>query len=603
MECVRDSIAKLLTRLNKEDKLSKLPGFENFTPPSDGEFKPDELPPRPEDKSQDLPAGTKVCIVGAGISGLYAALILDHLEVPYDILEAADRPGGRILTHYFSTRKHDYYDIGAMRFPKVPPMERTYDLFKRTKVPLIDYHLSGKNTPKSYNGITVYPNEAGDFPTKGDPFRVSESNGGSVPDDRIDTISTVMEDAFRPLREALKEGDAESFKLFEKFDDLTVREYLSQEMGLDFHTIQWLEETDSATGLFDTAFTEAVMDSIAFDYSEEEEEEWKSVEGGTNLVTQAVIDMIKTKPRYNKRVTRMAFDRKAKSEEMMVVTTNYDEEPRRYATIINTTTLACLQRVDTTDLELSSTVKIAMRTLHYDSSTKVAIKFDNPWWISKFGITEGGVANTDLPIRVCVYPSYNIHDKLDEPAVLLCTYTWSQDATRIGSLVNLDSPRGEDELKGLLLYNLARLHSTGSSFEEVYAMIKGSYITHHGFDWAMDDFSSGAFALFGPGQFRSLYPHLVRPAADSRFHIVGEASSANHAWIVGSIESAYRGVWNFLERFKAYDLQQKMIEEWGTVPELETGKDGFAHLLVALGMLTPEQLAKGEKEVVRGVTS
>lgn len=39
-----------------------------------------------------------------------------------------------------------------------------------------------------------------------------------------------MEDAFRPLREALKEGDAESFKLFEKFDDLTVRDYLSQEM-------------------------------------------------------------------------------------------------------------------------------------------------------------------------------------------------------------------------------------------------------------------------------------------------------------------------------------------------------------------------------------
>ena len=51
-----------------------------------------------------------------------------------------------------------------------------------------------------------------------------------MPDDRIDTIGTVMEDAFRPLREALKEGDAESFKLFEKFDDLTVREYLSQEM-------------------------------------------------------------------------------------------------------------------------------------------------------------------------------------------------------------------------------------------------------------------------------------------------------------------------------------------------------------------------------------
>lgn len=62
-------------------------------------------------------------------------------------------------------------------------------------------------------------------------------------------------------------------------------------------------------------------------------------------------------------------------------------------------------------------------------------------------------------------------------------------------------------------------------------------------------------------------------------------------------------MWNFLERFKAYDLQQKMIEEWDTIPELETGKDGFAHLLVALGMLTPEQLAKGEKMVVMEATT
>ena len=63
-----------------------------------------------------------------------------------------------------------------------------------------------------------------------DPFKVSESNGGSVPDDRIATISGVLEEAYRPLREALKRGDAESFELFKKFDDLTVREYLEKEM-------------------------------------------------------------------------------------------------------------------------------------------------------------------------------------------------------------------------------------------------------------------------------------------------------------------------------------------------------------------------------------
>ncbi|KAL8954714.1 MAG: hypothetical protein Q9193_007122, partial [Seirophora villosa] len=361
-------------------------------------------------------------------------MILDHLSIPYDILEAAPRPGGRILTHYFSTQKHDYYDIGAMRFPNVPPMERTFDLFKRTGVPLIDYKISGENTPRRYNGITVFPPKEG-APVEEDPFHVGESKGGAVPDEALKNLDDVMKEAFAPLKDALKRGDAESFK-----------------MNLDYQTIQWLETTDSATGQFESAFTEAVMDSIAFDYGEGEEN-WKSVEGGTNMVTEAVIDMIKTKPTYNKRVTRMALNREAEGENKMEVVTNYDEPVRRYASVINTTTLACLQRVDTTNLELSPTVKIATRTLHYDSATKVAIKFNKAWWITKCGIGSGGVAYTDLPIRACVYPSYNIHDDPEKPAILLCTYSWAQDATRIGSLVGGDSPRGEEELKGLMLYN------------------------------------------------------------------------------------------------------------------------------------------------------
>ena len=149
-----------------------------------------------------------------------------------------------------------------------------------------------------------------------------------------------------------------------------------------------------------------------------------------------------------------------------------------------------------------------------------------------------------------------------------------------------------------MLYNLARLHSTTpSEFETIYAEIKRAYITHHGFDWAMDDFSSGAFALFTPGQFRSLYPHLMRPHADSRFHIVGEAASANHAWIVGSLESAYRGVWCFLERFGRREEQERMVREFGEVPELETGREGVAHLLVALGRCRPEDLAVHERGI------
>ena len=68
------------------------------------------------------PAEWRVSIIGAGTAGLYIAMILDDLQIPglkYDLLEASDRIGGRVYTHYFSKTSHDYYDIGAMRFPKV----------------------------------------------------------------------------------------------------------------------------------------------------------------------------------------------------------------------------------------------------------------------------------------------------------------------------------------------------------------------------------------------------------------------------------------------------------------------------------------------------
>ncbi len=121
---MRESLSVLLNRLIDEGRVDEIPALRDIISPKE-KIEPNNLPRRPTNQvSRDFPSGAKVCIVGSGMAGLYAALIFDHLGIPYDILEAASRPGGRILTHYFSTREHDYYDIGAMRFPKIPPMDR-----------------------------------------------------------------------------------------------------------------------------------------------------------------------------------------------------------------------------------------------------------------------------------------------------------------------------------------------------------------------------------------------------------------------------------------------------------------------------------------------
>jgi heterodisulfide reductase subunit A-like polyferredoxin len=57
-----------------------------------------------------ISSDTKVGILGAGIAGLYTALILDSLDIEYEIVEASDRTGGRMFTYKFpGGDKYDYY--------------------------------------------------------------------------------------------------------------------------------------------------------------------------------------------------------------------------------------------------------------------------------------------------------------------------------------------------------------------------------------------------------------------------------------------------------------------------------------------------------------
>ncbi|KAF4953171.1 hypothetical protein FSARC_12451 [Fusarium sarcochroum] len=535
----------------------------------------------------------KVCIVGAGIAGLYIAMILDDLQIPnleYEVIEASDRVGGRVYTHRFSEEENDYYDIGAMRYPNIPTMQRTFDLFKRTGVRLLKYHLEGTNCPKLFNDRPFAA-------ATQDPYGVSVSRGGTVPDDVVGNVEGILEDTFGPFKRAMAEDFEAGFRCLMAVDHFSTREYLRRgsHNGLgrdfDFHSIQWLETQSTSTNLFDQAFSESVMDSCDFDGCGEEVD-WHCVKGGTGKVIEAMEQRIHGKVETGKRVHKMALDQSSQAENNMTVHVAGEPEPRAgYMTVFNTTTLGCLSRMDTSGLDLHPAQKEAIRSLHYDESTKIALQFSYPWWIVDCGIREGGYSSTDLPLRTCIYPSYNLNDGDDKPTILLASYTWAQDATRMGSMIANrtcqaagpeERPPSEQELIELILQNLARLHAGKITYEKIKSSFTGKY---HAWAWQNDSFSAGAFALYGPGQFSNLYPYLTRPAADSKFHIVGEAASANHAWVVGSLDSAYSAVSKFLYRFGLWPHLQRLVERWGQVDEVEDGEHGTVHLQVALGML------------------
>ncbi|KAI0012973.1 hypothetical protein F4779DRAFT_566432 [Xylariaceae sp. FL0662B] len=543
---VREKLAPEINILIRKGELPFLPR---------PHYTQDQLPlesdqPKPRREGDHPPR--KVCIVGAGVAGLYIAMILDSLKefnLTYDILEANSRVGGTVYTHHFCEEPHDYYDIGAMRYPDISIMKRTFDLFKRTEVPLIPYYLSGPSTPNLFNNhfFVVGP----------DPYQVSEQNGGSVPNDVVDNIGGILCEAFDSYKKSLDADFEGGFQKLMEADDFSTREFLKRggpdgkQTLYNFFAIQWMETQNTSTNLFDQAFSESVLDPLAFD-NPEPNVKWSCINGGTTVLTDAMQAKLSSKVQTSKRVENISIDRHSTEDgNMSVKCTDETNSRTGYSTIFSTMTLGCLGRMDLRELELHPSQMDAIRSLHYDDSVKVALKFKYPWWIVDCGITQGGVASTDLPLRICVYPSYNLDDGADKPAVLLASYTWAQDANRMGSLVNgQQSPADEDELVELILRNLARLHGEHMTYEGIRDAYTG---IHHAYSWSQDPTTAGAFALFAPGQFSNIYPYLTRPAADSKFHIVGEAASAHHAWIVGALDSAYAAVYRFLLRFDMKD--------------------------------------------------
>ena len=354
---------------------------------------------------------------------------------------------------------------------------------------------------------------------------------------------------------------------------------------------------DSGTAWYDQALSEMILESANFDHKGP----WWCIEGGSQELAKRMYARVENQKSnrvaFNKKVTKMEYlphtQVDPKDHQKIGVHIAGEKDYREYDAVFNSAPLGSMQRMDLRGLNLNWGTKQAIRSLGYGASCKVGIRFKKMWWMTEFGIKEGGVSKTDLPIRMCVYPSYNIHDNepsigdpkvgKDVPGVLLCSYSWSTEAQRLGTLINRDSPEGEEELKALLLDNLAKLHANEQwPYEKLHAHISNLYDTHFAYDWYNDKGTTGAFAYFGPGQFRNMYPYIIRN--DGAHIIIGEAASAHHAWVVGAIESAVRGVYQFLYKHSKHSAkcshilqeynQDKVAEPYGPIPhEFDRTKD------------------------------
>ncbi|KLO16479.1 hypothetical protein SCHPADRAFT_914035 [Schizopora paradoxa] len=505
-------------------------------------------------------------------------MILESLGLEFEILEGNDRLGGRLNTRKFGPGVNDYYDAGAMRFPNNPTMGRTFDLFKRLNFTpengkLITYVFSTKTDVALYNNVRERASMLG--AGSADVFGFSEASGGTVPQDFFEKgYQHWIDVKIDWLRDALKKDfEGEGWKTLMSVDSHSMRSYMALSDPTDpsmrkypNSVINWCETLDMGTGMYDTALTEAVIDSLEFDY--EDNVHWYAVQGGAEEIAKGMAKTLKSgnQPILNKRVTQI-FPKVVQPAGADTTITNIavvvdgESSSREYSHVISSIPLGMLRLVDTRACGFSYALNEAVRALRYDGSVKVAIKFTERWWEEAPYNQIGGQSKTDRPTRVVVYPSNGIGGR---EAVLLASYTWSQDAFRFGALTQGKGEPAEKILLDIILRDISDIHNIP------IATLKGKVVDYDAWDWYHQEFSSGAFALFGPGQFRDMYPEVTKPAAGGLFHFAGEATSANHAWVVGALNSAYRCVKEILVHQGDCKRLGMLHDMWGKVGEVKT---------------------------------
>lgn len=205
--------------------------------------------------------------------------------------------------------------------------------------------------------------------------------------------------------------------------------------------------------------------------------DWACIDGGSDHLIDGMLAKVTNQPVTDVLVTKIATDANDK-----LTVYDLDGGERTYSQVILTPALGCMQAMDLDGCDFLYNQKLAIRSLQYDSSTKVALKFSCRWWedstFMEGKTIQGGVSDTDIPIRVCAYPSYGFDCPPGSalPGVLLASYTWAQDARRIGALDHRPLSKAEDILKELVLDNLCKLHGF---LRSKLPPLEGFYV----FDW------------------------------------------------------------------------------------------------------------------------
>ncbi|KAL6694214.1 hypothetical protein J3F84DRAFT_400685 [Trichoderma pleuroticola] len=447
-----------------------------------------------------------VGIIGAGISGLYTALLLRREGHKVTIFEAADRVGGRIYTYRFTPQAKSediYFEAGAMRIPRSSLHSKVFDFvrylnthgFAGDKIELIPYILDHENNRSFFQNQkgalqdSKWAAEAG----------LPEAYCNKTPQQLLGSVVL-------PWLSILRKDFDAGFEKLLKYDEYSFRAYLRLVVGWPHEVIEFVELFCSQTNQYDLSFTEIILQNLDFDTKD-----WATVRDGMSRITQCAASLVGSKNiRLNSRVDRIINLDNGKVQLSaqglhQTYTATFD------AVVVATPPSALHSIVDRP--RWSFMKEQSIRGAHYEPLYKIGLHFRTRFWErSSANPCFGGQSTTDLRFRWIVYPS---NDLGSNGSGVLLLYSWMSDAAKWTGLSRAERIK-------ICLHDLSKYFADELEIDVYEQFIEAFDIT-----WSAE--SCGGDAMFLPGQFSRFFEVAKKP--EGNIHFAGEHLSKHHTWV------------------------------------------------------------------------
>lgn len=490
--------------------------------------------------------GVKIGIIGAGLAGLSTAFELRKLGADITIFDASeDRIGGRVYTYYFDKERKYYGEMGAVRIPISHETTWFYiNKFKLNTNPFVQVNpnafvyvhntrvrndLEGRNiTEKIYPKYNLTPRErntpwsklyyyAINYPLKKLPSHIRTEILKILPT-YSPPYSQLISMNFRQVFEMLGLSQ-EAISLISSVDPLTgsmlymgYAELLQEMYPLDFSALYQISGGMSNLPL---AFYKSLISKHPTEYNNVPD----CLLGEIVFKSGHFVNGIYKSHNSNKVILRYINNHLSQD-----LTEAFDY-------VVCTIPFSTLREVDIKPL-FSNKKMQAIRELNYIDAQRTLLLCNRRFWEenTEYGRIIGGISYTDLPIQSIIYPSdhalYKGYAKSspDEPGVLMASYNFWMDATRLG---NINDQRRIEVIK--------------RNVEDVHGLPKGylnsvvsEYKTVH---WNSQEWSRGAVAITLPEQKNIFLYDILKPEYNNRVFFAGEHASATHGWMQGALFS------------------------------------------------------------------